>query len=102
MTIFARNQNREIMKINNTKLLVQDILESDKVSKGGLILPTAVIKTDSMKAKIVAVGDGTPDIKIPYNVGETVLFHPRAGVCFKYEDQDYRLIDVSDCFLGGI
>jgi co-chaperonin GroES (HSP10) len=90
------------MKINATKLLIVDIKETEKVSAGGILLPSAVIKTDSMKGSVVVVGDGTEDIKIPYKIGETVLFHPRAGVTFKYEEQDYRLIDVSDVFLGGI
>ena len=90
------------MKINATKVLVQDILEEEPISKGGILLPTQVIKTNSMKGKVVQVGDGTEDIKIVYNIGETVLYHPQAGQKFNFDGKEYRLIDVGEIFLGGI
>lgn len=89
------------MKINNTKLLVQDIAENSKTTKAGIILADTV-KIDSMRGKVVEVGEGTPDIKIPYSVGDTVLYHPRSGSKFHLDDQEYRLVDVNEIFLGGI
>lgn len=88
------------MKINSTKLLCQDIPEKEEVSKGGILLPSAVLKPNAMQAKVIEVGKGTPDIKIVYSIGDTVLIHPRAGTKFTYKDKEYRLIDVSDVFLG--
>lgn len=90
------------IKINATKLLVEDIIEVTDKTAGGIYIPNAVIKTEAMKAKVAVVGGGTPDIKIAYNVGDTVLFHSRAGNKFKYENKEYRLLDVNEVFLGGI
>lgn len=88
-------------KVNPTKLLVHDIIEVTNKTASGIILPDAVIKKETMKAKVLLVGKGTPDIEIPYVPGDTVLFHPRSGTKFSYEGDDLRLIDVNEVFLGG-
>ena len=99
--IFVEIKKREMLKINQTKLLVEDILESVEKTPSGILIPTTV-KASNMKGKVLVVGEGTPDIKIVYEVGETVLYHPQAGLKFNYENKDLRLIDISDVFLGGI
>lgn len=91
-----------LTKINATKLLVSDIIEVTNKTASGIIIPDAVIKHEAMKAKVLIVGKGTPDIGIPYIIGDTVLFHPRAGQKFSYDDKEYRLIDCNEVFLGGL
>jgi len=88
-------------KVNPTKILVQDIIEVTNKTASGIIIPDAIIKKEIMKGKVLIVGKGTPDIEIPYKMGDTVLFHPRAGSKFSYEGDDLRLIDVSEVFIGG-
>lgn len=88
-------------KVNPTKILVKDIIEVTSKTASGIIIPDAVIKHEAMKAKVLVVGKGTPDIEIPYVAGDTVLFHPRAGAKFTYEGDDFRLLDCNEIFLGG-
>jgi co-chaperonin GroES (HSP10) len=89
-------------KVNPTRILVKDIIEEEKVTKTGILLPSAVIKAPTMKGKIITRGEGTNDIKIVFNIGETVLFSPHAGNKLTFEEQEYRLIDVADVLLGGV
>jgi co-chaperonin GroES (HSP10) len=89
------------MKINPTKLLVQDITEAETATKAGILLPTAVLKKNAMKGKVIEIGEGTADIHIVYSIGDTVLYHPNAGSRFTLEETEFRLIDVSEVFLGG-
>lgn len=90
------------MRVNATKLLVSDIQDESKETKSGIILPNAVMKKDCLKGKVLLTGEGTADMPMVYKENETVLFHPRAGSKFNYEDKEYRLIDITDVFLGGI
>ena len=96
-------QKREEMlhKVNPTKILVKDIIEVTNKTATGIIIPDAVVKQTTMKAKVLIVGNGTNEIEIPYVTGDTVLFHPTAGRKFSYEGDELRLIDVSEVFLGG-
>ena len=87
-------------KINSTKLLVEDIPEIAEKTASGIFIPTTV-KIPTLSGKVVLKGEGTPDIKIIYEVGDTVLFHPQAGNKFIWDKKEYRLLDVSDIFLGG-
>jgi co-chaperonin GroES (HSP10) len=89
------------LKTNPTKILVEDIPEVEAVTKSGILLPNAVIKTPTMKGTVLLTGKGTPDIEIIYDIGDTVLYHPNAGSKLKVEEKELRLIDVSEVFLGG-
>lgn len=91
-----------MIRINPTKLLVEDITEAIEKTASGIILPDAVIKKTNMKAKVIIVGEGTPDIPMIWNVGDTVLFNPRSGQKVDYQEKEYRLIDIADVLLGGI
>lgn len=90
------------MRVNATKVLVEDIKESEEKSKGGILLPTAVIKQDVMKGRILVVGDGTKEVPMLHRVGDVALYHPRAGNKFTWEEKEYRLIDVSEIFLSTV
>ena len=87
--------------INPTRLLVEDIIEQDSVTKGGIILSSVVVKTPTTRGTVLAVGCGTPEVKIPYSIGDTVLYLPHAGTKLNYEGKELRLLDVGDILLGG-
>jgi co-chaperonin GroES (HSP10) len=89
-------------RVNPTKILLEDIPELESKSKGGIILPDAVLKKVVMKGKIVIVGDGTPDIPMTHKVGDIAIYHPRAGTTFVYDDKEYRLIDSNEVLLSGV
>jgi co-chaperonin GroES (HSP10) len=90
-----------MIKVNQTKLLVQDILETEAKTQAGIILPNNVIKAKTMKGTVLVVGDGTPDIKIVHQPGDIVLFHPASGQKLTMDDKEYRLIEVNEVFLSG-
>ena len=90
------------MRVNATKVLVKDFAEVEKETKSGIILPDAVVKKTVMKGKVIIVGEGTDDIKIAYDIGDTVLFQPHAGTKFTYENEELRLLDVAEVLLGGV
>jgi co-chaperonin GroES (HSP10) len=89
------------LKINPTKIMVEDIPEVEATTKAGILLPNAVIKVPTMKGTVLLTGKGTPDIEIIYDIGDTVLYHPQAGSKLKLDEKELRLIDVSEIFLGG-
>lgn len=90
-----------MVRINATKVLVQDIEESKEKTASGIIIPKTAQKTNTMKGKIILVGDGTDDIKINHKVGDIALFHPQAGRTLVWENKEYRLVDISEIFLSG-
>lgn len=90
-----------MIKINATKVLCEDIADVETVSKAGILLPSAVIKPNTMKGKVLEIGQGTPDIKIAYSIGDTVIFTPHAGQKFQFEGKELRLLDVNEIILGG-
>lgn len=91
-----------MLRVNSTKLLVQDIIETEKETKSGILLPNAIIRKVSMKGTILLKGEGTPDIPIVHEVGDIALYHPAAGSKFTWDEKEVRLIDVADVFLSGI
>jgi len=86
-------------KINPTKVLVTDIVEDEKKTASGIIIP-GTAKTPSMRGRVVLVGRGTPEMPIEYSKGDVVYYRPMAGSKFNMDDVDYRLVDVQEIFLG--
>lgn len=97
----TKDKNMRDLKVNPTKLLVEDVVEAEAVTKSGILLPNAVIKISTMKGTVLLTGKGTPDIEIIYDIGDTVLYYPNAGSKLKLDEKELRLIDVSEIFLGG-
>ncbi len=93
-----------MVKINPTKLVVLDETQpdTDQVTKAGIIVPGAIVKTPTMKGRVVVKGDGTPEIPVLHEVGSIALFNPRAGQKFEWEGKEYRIVDVSEIFLSGV
>jgi co-chaperonin GroES (HSP10) len=89
------------LKVNPTKVLIQDITATEEKTKGGLIIP-GMVKIPTMRGTIILVGDGTPDIQIKHQVGDIALFNPGAGSKLMWDDKEYRLVDISEIFLSGI
>jgi chaperonin GroES len=88
------------LKINPTRILVEDISEVAEKTASGIFIPSTV-KVPTTKGTVLLTGKGTPDIEIIYDIGDTVLYHPNAGSKLKLDEKELRLIDVSEVFLGG-
>ena len=92
--------NLREMRINPTRVLVTDIIETETETKSGIYIPNGVIKAKSMRGRIIQVGDGTDYVKIVHKVGDTALYTPSAGTKFTYEEVEYRLTDVSEILMS--
>lgn len=90
-----------MVRVNPTKIILEDIPELEASTKGGIILPTQVAKKITMRGKILLVGDGTPDIPMNHKVGDIAMYHPRAGTTFTWDDKEVRIVDVNEIFLSG-
>lgn len=94
-------KQKEMIKINPTKILVLDQEETAEKTASGIFIPTTV-KSPTMRGKIIQKGDGTPEIPVVHNVGDTCLFNPRAGQKFEWDGKEYRIVDVAEIFLSGV
>ncbi len=76
-------------------------LEEEEVVKGGIVIPDSA-KEKPQEAKIIAVGPGKRDddgnlIAIQdVKVGDIVLTSKYGGTDVKYEDKEYKILNVSD------
>jgi chaperonin GroES len=82
------------------RVLVEPI-ETKEVVKGGIVIPDSA-KEKPQEAKVIAVGPGKKDENgklIPIDevkVGDTVLTSKYGGTEVKYDDKDYKILNVSD------
>lgn len=82
------------------RVLVEPI-ETKEVVKGGIVIPDSA-KEKPQEAKVVAVGPGKKDENgklIPIDevkVGDTVLTSKYGGTEVKYDDKEYKILNVSD------
>jgi co-chaperonin GroES (HSP10) len=91
-----------MLRVNPTKLIVEDVIETEKVTTSGIVLPSAVIKTKQMRGIILLKGDGTNDIPMVHEVGDTCIYHPNAGSKFTWQGKEVRTIDVGEVLLSGV
>lgn len=76
-------------------------LEEEEVVKGGIVIPDSA-KEKPQEAKIVALGAGKKDddgkvVAIDeVKVGDIVLTSKYGGTDVKYEDKEYKILNVSD------
>jgi len=76
-------------------------LEEKEVVKGGIVIPDSA-KEKPQEAKVIAVGAGKKDDNgklIPIEevkVGDIVLTSKYGGTEVKYEDKDYKILNLSD------
>jgi len=82
------------------RVLVEPI-ETKELVKGGIVIPDSA-KEKPQEAKVVAVGPGKKDENgklIPIDevkVGDTVLTSKYGGTEVKYDDKEYKILNVSD------
>ena len=76
-------------------------LEEEEVVKGGIVIPDSA-KEKPQEAKIIALGQGKKDDDgklVPIDevkVGDTVLTSKYGGTDVKYDDKEYKILNVSD------
>jgi len=80
--------------------VVVRILESEKASRGGIIIPDVAAK-ERPTAEVVAAGPGrrTSDgvlIPLEIKVGDRVMFADSAGHAVKIDGNDYRVLKEED------
>jgi len=90
------------IRLNATKVLIEDIKETKDKTESGIFIPTQVVQQVTMKGKIIMIGEGTPDIPIFHEVGAVALYSPRAGQKVQVGDKEYRLMDVHEILLSGV
>ncbi|GAA3012012.1 co-chaperone GroES [Tetragenococcus solitarius] len=77
-----------------------EVSQEEEKTVGGIVLASTAQKKPQT-GKVVAVGDGrTLDngevVKVPVNVGDTVLFEKYAGSEVKYEGKEYMIFSAKD------
>jgi co-chaperonin GroES (HSP10) len=84
--------------VNPTKILLKEIpKEQEKVTKSGIIMPEAVIKSPTSMAVAVVVGEGTAFQPMKVAVGNRVLFMPHAVTKVVVPDEgELLLLDSKD------
>jgi len=76
-------------------------LEEKEVVKGGILIPDSA-KEKPQEAKVIALGAGKKDENgklIPIEevkVGDIVLTSKYGGTEVKYDDKDYKILNLSD------
>lgn len=79
--------------------VVVKLLDIEKTTKGGLVLPTAT-KEKSGIAEVVAVGPGAivdgKKIEMELKVGDKVVCSKYAGTEVKYESEEYTILKQED------
>ena len=82
------------------RVLVQAIEEKEQI-RGGIVIPDAA-KEKPQQSKVVAVGPGKVDDngkRIPITdvkVGDIVLTSKYGGTDVKYEEEEYKILNVGD------
>lgn len=95
----AKHTIRMNGKIHPTKLLVRDTKEEEKTTATGIIIPS-VTKQAAQKGEVVLCGEGTPDIKMVYSVGDIIIYNPHAGIKITVEDEELRLLDEREVYMA--
>ena len=76
------------------RVLVEPVAAETKTASGIIIPDNA--KEKPQKGKVVAVGNGTKDVKMTVIVGDTVLYGKYSGTELKLEGQDYLIMREND------
>jgi len=92
------------MAINGKVLplfIVAKKIEEKSVSDGGILIPTAVVKTPTIAATVVLTGKGTATEEMHVKEGDRILFSPHAFRSFVHPDdkQEYLLVPQKEVML---
>ena len=79
-------------------------LETEEVTKGGIILPGSAKEKPQM-AEVIAVGPGGvvdgKDVTMYVNVGDKVIYSKYAGTEVKLDDKEYIVVRQNDILAIG-
>ncbi len=79
--------------------VILEMIESEEITKGGIVLPTKA-KESSQMAKVINIGPGkrVDEKLIPMNVsiGQTVIVNKYSGTEVKYQDKEYLIMSEKD------
>lgn len=76
------------------RVLVKNDKAESKTSSG-IIIPDAV-QEKTQTAVVVAVGDGTDDVKITVKVGDKIMYDKYSGTQVKIDGEDHLILKMSD------
>ena len=72
-----------------------EALEAETKTAGGIIIPDNA-QEKPQHGKVIAVGDGTAEIKLTLKAGDKVLYGKYAGTEIAYEGKKYIIMKESD------
>jgi chaperonin GroES len=70
-------------------------LEAETKTAGGIIIPDNA-QEKPQQGKVIAVGDGTAEVKLTLKAGDKVLYGKYAGTEITYEGKKYIVMKESD------
>ena len=72
-----------------------ETLEAETKTAGGIIIPDNA-QEKPQRGKVIAVGDGTAEVKLTLKAGDKVLYGKYAGTEITYEGKKYIVMKESD------
>ena len=72
-----------------------EALEAETKTAGGIIIPDNA-QEKPQQGKVIAVGDGTEEVKMTLKAGDKVLYGKYAGTEITYEGKKYIIMKESD------
>jgi co-chaperonin GroES (HSP10) len=79
-----------------TKLLVKEIKKEDTTTKAGLVILADSRKDPNIVGDVVLTGIGTEKVPMLVHEGDRVFFNTHSFQTVRFEDVDYKLLDVRD------
>lgn len=75
--------------------VVLKAMEAEETTASGIILSTAN-KEKPVMSEVIAVGEGTKDVKMAVKAGDKVIVGKFAGTEVKLEGQEYTIVKMED------
>ena len=75
--------------------VVIEPIESDSVTKGGIIIPDNA-KEKPVKGSVIACGDGKKDEPVTVKIGDVVLYGKHAGMNIEIDGKKYLIMREAD------
>ena len=76
------------------RVLVKQVAAETKTASG-LIIPDAA-QEKTMTAKVIAVGEGTADVKMSVKVGDRIMYDKYSGTQLKIDGEDHLILKMND------
>ena len=71
-------------------------LNSEEVTKSGIVLPDTAEKEHSGQGEIIAIGDGEKIRKMNLQIGDKIWFGKYSGDEVKVDKEEYKFIEEKD------